>query len=196
MEEQRENGTQTTNGTPNEPPTSQQKKGKTGLYLKVIALALCCSLVGGVIGGAAVFWTGNHLAEKNLMEFFEKNEEFSIESRMKYIHPFVFAFSSAREFVEEEIMKEEYIGVAVTDSEDPKGALVDSVEKGSPAAQGGLQAGDIITMVNNVEIDSRVELAAAITLSEAGDELTLTVYRQGETLTCKVIVSEHSRFEG
>lgn len=186
MEEQRENGTQTTYETPNEPTASQQKKGKTGLSLKVIALALCCSLIGGVIGGAAVFWAGNHLAEKNLMEF---------EGRMKYIHPFAFAFSSAREFVEEEIMKEEYIGVTVTDSEDPEGALVDSVEKGSPAAQGGLQDGDIITMVNNVEIDSRIELAAAITLSDAGDELTLTVYRQGETLACKVIVGEHSRFE-
>ncbi|HJB32553.1 MAG TPA: trypsin-like peptidase domain-containing protein [Candidatus Oscillibacter excrementavium] len=64
-----------------------------------------------------------------------------------------------------------------------EGAFVYSVEDGSPAAQAGLQLGDVITAIDGTEIASMDDLMAAKKGYAAGDTSELTVYRQGETIT-------------
>ncbi len=64
-----------------------------------------------------------------------------------------------------------------------EGAFVYSVEDGSPAAQAGLQLGDVITAIDGTEIASLDDLQAARKSYSAGDTSELTVYRQGETIT-------------
>ena len=64
-----------------------------------------------------------------------------------------------------------------------EGAFVYSVEDGGPADQAGLQLGDVITAIDDTEITSLDDLTAARKSYSAGDTCTLTVYRQGETLT-------------
>ena len=64
-----------------------------------------------------------------------------------------------------------------------EGAFVYSVEDGSPAAQAGLQLGDVITAIDGTEIASLDDLHAARKSYSAGDTSELTVYRQGETIT-------------
>lgn len=90
-----------------------------------------------------------------------------------------------------------YIGVTVGNvSEEsqaygmPKGAAIRSVEKDSPAEKAGLQSNDIVTAVNGETISSYEELGKCISESQVGDELTLTVYRRGETVTLTVTVGE------
>lgn len=189
MDEKRDAYTQETPENVNQKP-----KSKKGFYLKIIALALCCSIFGGIIGGGAVIFTGNALAEKELSEILEDNKEFVIESHIRFSNPFAFRIGIAKDFIEEEILKEPYIGISVADSTDPKGAKIEGVEKGSPAAKGGLQDGDIITMVNNDKIYNGEDLADIIKKSDSGDELQFTVYRPTETVDCTVTVGEHSRF--
>lgn len=178
--------------TPEEP--NPKKTGRKGFYIKIVALALCCSLLGGLLGGGAVLLAGNHLIESNLSEMLEDGKDFVIESRTRMIHPWGFALGAAKEFFEKEVVYEPYIGVTVSDSTDPTGALIESVEKGSPAAKGGLQEDDVITLVNNTKIYSRDKLAEIVSQSDVGDELTLTVYRRGETFDCSIVIGEHSRF--
>jgi len=62
-----------------------------------------------------------------------------------------------------------------------QGAIVASVEGGSDAAQQDLQAGDVVTRVDGVEVVGLTSLAEAL----QGDDgaTTLTVRRDGETLT-------------
>ena len=67
-----------------------------------------------------------------------------------------------------------------------QGAFVYSVEDGSPAAQAGLQLGDVITAIDDTEITSLEDLTAAKKAYSAGDTSTLTVYRQGETVTLEL----------
>ena len=67
-----------------------------------------------------------------------------------------------------------------------QGAFVYSVEDGSPAAQAGLQLGDVITTIDGTEIASLDDLTAAKKSYSAGDTSTLTVYRQGETVTLEL----------
>lgn len=90
-----------------------------------------------------------------------------------------------------------YIGVSVTDvSEEtmgyglPAGAAVKAVSEDSPAEKAGLQVNDIITAVNGKEISGRSELSEAVSAASVGDTLTLTVYRQGKTISVDVTVGE------
>ena len=61
----------------------------------------------------------------------------------------------------------------------PEGALVSSVEKGSPADKAGLKSGDVIQQVNGQRIVSSGDLPAVIGLATPGDTVTLGVWRQG-----------------
>ena len=63
------------------------------------------------------------------------------------------------------------------------GAFVYSVEESGPAAEAGLQLGDVITAIDGMEIASLDDLTAAKKAYAAGDTSELTVYRQGETIT-------------
>ena len=90
-----------------------------------------------------------------------------------------------------------YIGVTVSDvSEEtmgyglPAGAAVKAVSEDSPAEKAGLQVNDIITAVNGKEISGRTGLSEAVSAASVGDTLTLTVYRQGKTISVDVTVGE------
>ncbi len=74
----------------------------------------------------------------------------------------------------------------------PAGAAVESVNEGSCAEKAGLQEGDIITALDGKAVASHTELAAAIAAHRAGDTVTLTVYRQGRTLTLTATLDEQT----
>ena len=171
-----------------------KKSGKKKLYAKIVALALCCSLLGGILGGSVVFVVGNAFAEKEMTEVIEDNIEHVIEKQIRLRNPILFRFGNTKEFIEENVLKESYIGVSVIDAADPKGAMIEAVEKGSPADRVSLQSGDVVTMVDYVKINSGSDLARIISKADVGDELLLTVCRQEETFDCTVTVGEHSRF--
>jgi putative serine protease PepD len=82
-----------------------------------------------------------------------------------------------------------YIGVRITDS-DSGGARIDSVETGSPAANAGIQTGDVVTKVGDRPIRGSEDLIGAIQGSTVGSTLTLTVQRGGGEQTVTVTVGE------
>jgi serine protease Do len=61
----------------------------------------------------------------------------------------------------------------------PEGALVSTVEKGSPAAKAGLQSGDVIRQLNGQPIVSAGDLSALIGQAAPGDTVKLDIWRQG-----------------
>ncbi|GAA1136642.1 trypsin-like peptidase domain-containing protein [Nesterenkonia lutea] len=60
------------------------------------------------------------------------------------------------------------------------GALIDEVPDASPAEDAGLQAGDIITAVNDRRIEDSIALTATIREYAAGESVTVTYQRDGE----------------
>ena len=95
-----------------------------------------------------------------------------------------------------------YIGVSVTTVSSemvsyglPQGAAVKAVSENSPAAECGLKINDIITAINGEEITTSSELVKIVSASQPGDEMTLTVYRQGESeqLTLTLTVGEQQK---
>lgn len=60
------------------------------------------------------------------------------------------------------------------------------VKEGSPAADAGLQAGDILTAINGARIDASQSLDEILSNYDPGEVLTLEVLRAGETLQISV----------
>jgi serine protease Do len=73
-----------------------------------------------------------------------------------------------------------YFGVSGRD-----GLLVTSVAENSPAARGGLRAGDVVTEVDGTRLKNASELARALNRRDEGD-VSLTVVRDRKTRTVKV----------
>lgn len=67
-----------------------------------------------------------------------------------------------------------------------KGALVTTVENGSPAAKGGIEAGDVIVKVNQKEISSVESLMTTIGLSKPGSSVKIELFRYGKRKTVTV----------
>jgi len=74
----------------------------------------------------------------------------------------------------------------------PRGALIDSVQEGMPAAKAGLQKGDIVLEVNGEEIGSAQDLTNTIGLMQPNSTAALTVLRNGSTRTINVTLTERS----
>ncbi len=72
----------------------------------------------------------------------------------------------------------------------PMGAYVYSVDSGTCAEAAGLQAGDIITRLDDTEINSYTDLKQAKRQYSAGDTAELTVYRAGEELKLTITFDE------
>jgi serine protease Do len=66
------------------------------------------------------------------------------------------------------------------------GALISQVEAGSPAGKAGIKVGDVITELNGKKMDNSGQLQAAISAQRPGDKVTLTVMREGKSLTLPV----------
>ncbi|MGB4140820.1 MAG: PDZ domain-containing protein, partial [Limnochordia bacterium] len=65
---------------------------------------------------------------------------------------------------------------------DKKGVIVAEVHDGTPAAEAGIRAGDVIRRINDTDILTKDDLANAISQHKPGDEVMLTIYRRGQTL--------------
>ena len=63
-----------------------------------------------------------------------------------------------------------------------QGALIVAVEPGSPAEAAGVQEGDIVQAVDGQTIDDQHDLAGVIAGYAPGDDITLTVWRDGAAL--------------
>ena len=70
----------------------------------------------------------------------------------------------------------------------PRGALVASVEDGSPAAKGGIKAGDVLLGVNGKTIERSAELPPLVAAVKPGSKAKFEVWRDGRKQNLDVTV--------
>lgn len=75
------------------------------------------------------------------------------------------------------------------------GALITEVVEGSPAADAGLQAGDVVTAVDGDTVDAEHTLRDRLIAYEPEDTVTLDVLRDGETLQIQVTLGQPERLD-
>lgn len=90
-----------------------------------------------------------------------------------------------------------YLGVSVSDVNPeaqaygvPAGAYVHEVVAGYCAAEGGMQAGDIIIWVETQQITSLNSLTRALRSYKAGDTVEVTVWREGRNVKLTLTLDE------
>lgn len=70
-----------------------------------------------------------------------------------------------------------------------QGALVADVIPDSPAAQGGLQQGDIITIFDSSKIKEMHELPRVVAKTEVGKHVEVQILRQGKAKTLSITIA-------
>jgi len=86
-----------------------------------------------------------------------------------------------RERADGEAREEGFLGVGLDDRTDGgQGAVITEVQPDTPAAEAGLLEGDLVVGIDGVQIDGASGMIAAIRDLEPGDELVLTVVRDGD----------------
>lgn len=157
-----------------------------------------CAINSGNSGGALFNLYGEVIGITNA-KYSSSGTEASIDN-IGFAIPINHIRSIVDSIIEKGYISKPYIGVSVGDvSEEtmgyglPAGAAVKSVVEDSPAEKAGIKVNDIITTVNGNEITGSSELSETIGSSAVGDKLTLTVYRQGETLSIDVTVGEQTK---
>jgi serine protease Do len=77
--------------------------------------------------------------------------------------------------------------------ERPRGAWVDRVHAGSPAAVGGLKGGDVIVRFNGVDIFDLNHLINMVSMAPIGQTADVVVWRGGKHDTFRITVGERDR---
>lgn len=91
-----------------------------------------------------------------------------------------------------------YLGVIVNNVDSktaamynlPSGAYVSTVNEGSCAEKAGIQVKDIITAVGGTTVTNITDLNRALRGFKAGDETTVTIYRNGQSLDLAAVLDE------
>ncbi|HPS64660.1 MAG TPA: Do family serine endopeptidase [Ignavibacteria bacterium] len=116
--------------------------------------------------------------------------------------PINMAKASAEEIIKYGKVERGYIGVSIkdVDSKDAKGfgldkargVMVQNVIKGGAGDDAGLKAGDIILKIDGKEVNAANELQTIIGSHRPGEEVNLTIFRDGSTTDKKVKLKPRS----
>ena len=74
-----------------------------------------------------------------------------------------------------------------------EGVYIDGIEEGSGAADADLRSGDIIKKVDNIRVTKFPDLTGYLSTKKPGDEVQVTVDREGEKLILPVTLKEIQR---
>jgi putative serine protease PepD len=105
------------------------------------------------------------------------------------------ATSVASQLIETGKVTHAFLGVTPQDgsasdgSATRAGAEVVSVGEGTPAAEAGLRAGDVVTAVDGERVDSALSLVGQVRERSVGDKVTLTVLRDSGTIEVEVTLA-------
>ena len=154
-----------------------------------------CAINSGNSGGALFNLYGEVIGVTNAKYGGSSNSSASIDN-IGFAIPINSILNIVESIIEKGYISKPYIGISVLDVSAetqaygiPAGAAVQSVAENGPAARAGLQRGDVITSVDGKAMTS-TELVSFVASASVGQQILLSVYRQGETLEITVDVGE------
>lgn len=147
-----------------------------------------CAINSGNSGGALFNLYGEVVGITNAKYSSSSSSEASIDN-IGFAIPINDVVSVVTSIIENGYIAKPYIGVSITDVSQetqsyglPQGAAIKEVVVDSPAEAAGLQVNDIITKIDDTALTGSSDLVDYVGNCEAGDVVTLTVYRQGDIL--------------
>ena len=154
-----------------------------------------CAINSGNSGGALFNLYGEVIGVTNAKYGTSSGSSASIDN-IGFAIPINTIMNIVESIIEKGYISKPYIGISVLDVSAetqaygiPTGAAVQSVTENGPAAQAGLQRGDVITAVDGKAMTS-TELVSFVGSASVGQQIVFSIYRQGETLEITVDVGE------
>ena len=154
-----------------------------------------CAINSGNSGGALFNLYGEVIGVTNAKYSTSSSSSASIDN-IGFAIPINSIMNIVESIIEKGYISKPYIGISVLDVSAetqqygiPAGAAIQAVSEDGPAAQAGLQKGDIITAVDGTAMTSK-ELVSYIGEASVGQEMVFSIYRQGEELEITVYVGE------
>jgi S1-C subfamily serine protease len=89
-----------------------------------------------------------------------------------------------------------YLGFIPSEEADARGVKVESVKAGAPAAQGGLQANDLITAVDGKTVTNLDQLDSLLSRVYANQKIVMTVDRGGQKQTLNITLGTKPKAAG
>ncbi len=169
--------------------TALQSATGTSIYANMIQTD--AAINPGNSGGALVNDKGHLIGINSVIESYSGSS-----SGVGFAIPVNYAINIANQIIDGETPVHPYLGVSLmsvnaynartNELAVDSGAYVAEVTADGPAAQAGIQKGDIVTAVDGEGIASADGLIIALREHEVGDEVTLTVVRGKEETEVKV----------
>ena len=154
-----------------------------------------CAINSGNSGGALFNLYGEVIGVTNAKYSTSSSSSASIDN-IGFAIPINSIMNIVESIIEKGYISKPYIGISVLDVSAetqaygiPAGAAIQAVSEDGPAAQAGLQKGDVITAVGGKTMTSK-ELVSYIGEASVGQEMVFSIYRQGEELEITVYVGE------
>lgn len=105
---------------------------------------------------------------------------------MGFAIPSNYALTVAQQLMAGKAATHADLGAQASGATSPKGARIDSVTAGGAAQKAGLKAGDVVTELNGMVVESAADLKLAVRTCEAGQTVTATVQRDGQQMQLNV----------
>jgi S1-C subfamily serine protease len=114
--------------------------------------------------------------------------------RVAFAVPIDTALSVLASVNPQEVMRVAYIGLADTkpSAAHATGAVVNTVDKEGPAAEGGLERGDMILRVEGVPVDSINDVLAVVSTFSPGQTVALQIRRARHDRTVSIVLGSRS----
>lgn len=123
-------------------------------------------------------------------------------SRIGFSIPSDLAQTVAQELISHQPVRHPFLGISYLTAIDATengqaftgpGVLVTKVVDGTPAAQAGFHANDVLVAVNGTDIDNGMTLGGLIQQYHVGDSVTFTVRRGGDTLKLQATLTDRPK---
>ena len=154
-----------------------------------------CAINSGNSGGALFNLHGEVIGVTNAKYSSSSSGEASIDN-IGFAIPINSIMDIVTSIIEKGYISKPYVGISVIDVSletqqygIPAGAAVQRTIEDGPAARAGLQRGDVITAVDGKAMTAN-ELVDYIGQASVGQQLKLSIYRQGQALEITVDVGE------
>ncbi|TKV29669.1 PDZ domain-containing protein [Arthrobacter sp. NamB2] len=176
--------------------SGQQTQSQGSIYLNVIQTD--AAINQGNSGGALVDVDGRIIGV-NVAIASAGSGESTGNIGVGFSIPINYADRIATEIIENGEATHGFLGVSVTaaagdgsrtESTFSTGALVQSVEPGSPAEDASLQVGDVITKVGTFTISDPQSLTAAVRIQTVGQQVPVEIVRSGQSRTVDVTLAQ------
>ncbi len=177
-------------------PNAQQQQQSAGETVVTNAIQTSAAINPGNSGGALVNSSGQLIGINSAIASLGSTSGGQAGSiGIGFAIPVNEATAIAKQLIDNGAAAHAYLGVTPKDgsasdgSATRAGAEVTSVGDGTPAAAAGLEVGDVIIAVNGKPVDSADSLVGHVREKTTGDQVTLTVLRDGKSIQVKATLA-------